>query len=113
MPVARGVKGAFWHLIWLQKDAPWHHSFPTYEYEEPFRYGTGHVLHLRPLPIGIVVGRWVGQLPEEVAAFKAAQGHQVPPDVKGEGGESVEEHRTRRLDEAVHVDGWTVIPDGS
>lgn len=105
-PASGGIE-IFWHPI--RVGGPLHHTHPTYEYEHPFRYGTGHIFRIPFTRRGVTIGRWIGSLPEDVAAFKAAQAHTVPADIKGEGGESVEEHRERRFKDALTDLGWTVL----
>lgn len=85
-----------------------HHRWPTFEYEWPHRQSRAHVVRLVG-KLGIAYGRWHGdKLAEDEAALKAAQGHYERGDIKGEGGESIEEHRERRSLEAAVPEGWTV-----
>jgi hypothetical protein len=86
MPKTHGIGDSFWHKIRLQKDAPRHHQYATYEYEPPSRVAYSHVFRILG-KWGIVVGRWHSQLDEDVAAIEAVKGH--PTEITEEVGDRV------------------------
>ena len=101
----------FWHKIRLRPETPRHHQYATYEYEHPNRVAYAHVFRLFRR-IGIVVGRWHSALDENVAAMEAVKGRVEAPDVVGEGGQTVAEHReqvyARRKAEEILSNGWVI-----
>ncbi len=65
----------FVHRIKLKRLSPLYHQFPTWEYQQPFRHGMGHVFHLPPFKSGLVVGRFSRvSTDEEYLLYEAVQG---------------------------------------
>lgn len=89
MPATRDLGKVYAHAVRLARSAPLYHQYPTYEFEHPYRYGNGHVFRAPFSGRGVVVGRWLSSLPEEVATMKAMQGRDldhfeaVDDDVQG------------------------------
>lgn len=54
----------FFHVVKVEKDTPLHHRYPTQEIDYPYRLcPQSHILRLWPARIGVVLGKWLKDMP--------------------------------------------------